>query len=60
MGAHSLISGPLQPRDEGALGVDQRKIGDNGSFVAAFDVDPRLRDGGAWLLEPDLAEIDRR
>src|SRR5580704_12526475 len=57
---YRLVAHILQPRDEGAVAVDQSKIGDNGTRVVAADVDPRPRDRGAWFLQPNLAETDRQ
>jgi hypothetical protein len=55
-----LVAHALQPRDQTAIAVDQRKIGDDGARVVAADVDPRPRDRGAGFFQPYLAETDRQ
>ena len=47
-----LVARALQRRDQAAIGVDQRKIGDDGARVLAADVDPRPRDRGAGFFQP--------
>ncbi len=55
-----LVVHALQPRDQAAIAVDQRKIGDDGARVVAAHVDPRPRDCGAGFFQPYLAETDRQ
>ena len=38
----SLVAHALERRDQAAIAVDQREIGDDGARVVAADVDPRL------------------